>query len=309
MKYLISLFFLLAFMAASAQDAFDSLIYPFAVNKVDISAELSIAYIDEGQGEQTLLFVHGLGGYLKHWSKNIPELAKGFRCIAIDLPGYGKSSKGSFDASMSFQAEMILAFMEKLQLQKVWLVGHSMGGQISLTLALKDPSKLAGLILLAPAGIETFTEEQKQFFLNNYAPQNITDASPEQIRANYALNFYQIPNDAEQLISDRLAIIHSPNFNAHAYSVASGVWGMVNEPVFDQLHQISLPCLVVFATNDALIPNRFMNPKLNTALLAEKFQKEMPQAKIELIENTGHMLQYESPKVVNSILKNFILER
>ena len=52
-----------------------------------------ICYVDQGDGEQVLLFLHGMGSSLKAWSKNIPYLSSSFRCIAVDIPGFGQSPK------------------------------------------------------------------------------------------------------------------------------------------------------------------------------------------------------------------------
>ncbi|MDO8897890.1 MAG: alpha/beta fold hydrolase [Bacteroidales bacterium] len=73
--------------------SFDEIPYPFDVKKVQIDENTEIAYIDEGSGKETIIFIHGLGSYLPAWKKNIEGLSSDFRCIAIDLPGYGKSSK------------------------------------------------------------------------------------------------------------------------------------------------------------------------------------------------------------------------
>src|SRR5690554_3957786 len=68
--------------------------YPFPVKKVRVKESIEIAYIDEGDSTAgVLLFVHGMGGGIPGWRKNFPDLKKHFRCIALDLPGHGHSSK------------------------------------------------------------------------------------------------------------------------------------------------------------------------------------------------------------------------
>ena len=115
-----------------------------------------IAYIDQGNGEQTIILVHGLASNAGFWRYNIPELSKNYRVIAVDLPGYGKSQKGDYPYSMSFYADQIKNLIEELKLKNVVYVGHSMGGQIGIKLAIKYPEILSKLVLASPAGFEEF---------------------------------------------------------------------------------------------------------------------------------------------------------
>ena len=140
----------------------DEKAYQQEVQFLQLNNEIEIAFTDEGKGE-VLLFIHGLASYLPAWNKNINELKSQYRCIAIDLPGFGKSSKPNAPISMEFYAEIIKDFCQKMKLNQVTLVGHSMGAQISLTAALKYPKLIKQMILFAPAGLETFNKGQKQW--------------------------------------------------------------------------------------------------------------------------------------------------
>ncbi|HCT70495.1 MAG TPA: hypothetical protein DF409_05015, partial [Bacteroidales bacterium] len=168
----------------------DDLEYPYAVKKVTLPSGPEIAYVDEGKGEKVIIFIHGLGSYLPAWVKNIEGLKSGYRCIAIDLPGYGKSSKQPHSGKMSYYAEVVEEFAGKLGLGKVILAGHSMGGQIAMVAALNYPGMVEGLILIAPAGFERFTDGQKQWFRNVMTPEGVKNTSAEDIQTNLAVNFY-----------------------------------------------------------------------------------------------------------------------
>jgi pimeloyl-ACP methyl ester carboxylesterase len=100
-----------------------------------------------------------LGGNLSHFTKNVRELSSDYKVIAIDLPGYGHSVQSiSGDDPLQLYADVIAEFIKKKKLKKVALAGHSMGGQIAMIAALSHPKQIKKLILLAPAGLETFTE-------------------------------------------------------------------------------------------------------------------------------------------------------
>ena len=95
---------------------FNQIKYPFSTKFLKVK-DYQIAYIDEGDFDRVLLFIHGLGSYLKAWDRNIPELKNHFRCIALDLPGYGKSSKQIHSGEVSFYTEVIKEFIAKLGLK------------------------------------------------------------------------------------------------------------------------------------------------------------------------------------------------
>jgi len=102
---------------------FSQIKYSYPIKFITIS-DYRIAYIDEGDSRNVLLFIHGLGSYLKAWDRNIPELKKYFRCVAIDLPGYGKSSKQIHSGEISFYTKIIDEIIIKLELKNISLVGH-----------------------------------------------------------------------------------------------------------------------------------------------------------------------------------------
>ena len=190
---------------------FDDLKYPFPVKTIQLK-DANIAYVDEGTGDNTIIFIHGLGSYLRAWDKNIPELSKKYRCIAIDLPGYGKSSKEIHPGSMEFYADVVAQLINKLELKNVTLAGHSMGGQISMVFALKYPTLVKNLVLVDPAGFETFNEGEKQWFRDVMTVNAVKLTPVQAIRSNLILNFYDMPDDAEFMVTDRIALRDAKEF-------------------------------------------------------------------------------------------------
>jgi pimeloyl-ACP methyl ester carboxylesterase len=107
-------------------------------------------YWDEGAGAPVVL-VHGFGGSVEEWAMNIPALARRHRVIALDMPGFGFSAKPDEDYTYEYFASFLDAFMEASGIGRAHLVGHSMGGAISLNLALRYPGRVRSLALIAPA--------------------------------------------------------------------------------------------------------------------------------------------------------------
>lgn len=280
--------------------------YPFQVKKVYLPHNgHTIAYADMGSGHKTIVFIHGLGSYSPAWSRNINELSQHFRCIAIDLPGYGKSSKEPHSGLMSYYAGVVAELIKELNLQNVYLAGHSMGGQISITTALLYPDMVKGIILVAPAGFERFTAGQKQWFRDVMTPKGVKLTTAEAIQNNLATNFYKVPKEAEFMITDRLRMRKANDFDGYCYAVAQSVKGMVDEPVIDYLSDIKVPTLIFFGENDNLIPNRYLNPG-KTKDIAAYGASKIANSKLVMVPKCGHFMMFEKPEIFNSTVIEFL---
>ena len=286
--------------------SFDELNYKYPVKKVYLPEnEFTIAYTDEGKGDNTIILIHGLGSYLRAWEKNIGELSKNNRVIAIDLPGYGKSSKEPHTGMMTFYAGIVNELVKELKLNKVVIGGHSMGGQIGMTTYLKYPQIVKGLVLAAPAGFERFTKGQKQWFRDVMTVDGVRLTTPEAIQNNLASNFYRVPKDADFMVSERMEMRSADDFIPYCYAVVQSVHGMVDNPVIDYLQDIKVPTLILFGENDNLIPNRYLNPG-RTVEIAKYGASKIHNSKLVMIPKTGHFLMFEKPEVFNKETIDFI---
>lgn len=283
----------------------EDLPYPFEVKKAQLQHDIKVAYADEGSGSDVIIFIHGLGSYMPAWKNNIEVLKKDFRCIAIDLPGYGKSSKGKYEGSMQFYARVISEFIDKLQLDNVALAGHSMGGQIAITTALAFPDKVDNLILTAPAGFERFNKGQRQWFRDVMTSDLVKLAPVEAIKSNLAYNFYDMPEDAVFMIKDRIEMRKAEDFKWYCYIIPENVKGMVDAPVFDYLKDIKQPVLTLFGKNDNLIPNRYLNGGA-TEKYAKEGAEQIPDCKLVMIDKAGHFAHFEKPEVFNTEVLQFL---
>ncbi len=283
---------------------FEELKYPFDVKHLFLDDGRRIAYADEGSGE-VIIFIHGLGSYSPAWYKNISVLKNNFRCIAIDLPGYGKSSKEVHSGSMEFYGEVIIELMDKLNIQQATIAGHSMGGQIGIVMALKYPERVSKLILAAPAGFEEFTDGQRQWFRDVMTVDLVKLTSTQAIRSNLYANFYNMPEDAEFMITDRIAMRGAKDFENYCYTVIRSVNGMVDRPVSHLLEKINQPTLILFGENDQLIPNPALNPG-STEDIAKSGHRKIEGSRLVMIPECGHFLQFENSKLFNTEIISFL---
>lgn len=279
--------------------------YQFSTHTTTLDT-LEIAYVKEGSGTQTLLFVHGLSSNADAWSHNIEVLKDNYLCVALDLPGYGKSSKPDADYTASYFAEVVYQFIEQLELKNVVLVGHSMGGQASIKLATTHPDVIEKLILVAPAGLERFSEAGAALMKSLFTVASVKNTTDEQISKNYALNFHEQPAEVSKMIADRKRIKDASDFDAHCGAIVKSVSGMLDDTVYQDLEHIMQPTLVVFGKQDQLIPNRYFNPGLTTEEVGKVALDKIKTASLEFIDEAGHFVQFEKPNKVNRLIRQFV---
>lgn len=276
------------------------------VKHMIVADSIQMAYKEYGSNGDVIIFIHGLGSNMKAWNKNIPYFANNYRCLTIDLPGYGKSSFGDYDYSMNFYAQTIAEFIEKLGFNKVHVAGHSMGGQIAITLALARPDLVQSLILIAPAGIETFSDQGKSWLMTIFNYQILKSLSDQQIIKNFEINFFQMPEDARFMIEDRFALKNTPAYDDYCKMIPKCITAMLDGPVFHRLGEIDKPTIVLYGNNDALIPNNFLHPHLSTSDIGNMAKNAFKNCELHMIDHAGHFLQWEKASQVNEIIKDFL---
>ena len=138
--------------------------FPFAPRYVDIQG-LRVHYVDEGRGDPVLC-LHGEPTWSYLYRNLIPPLAQGQRVLAMDFIGFGRSDKLSErgDYSFQFHLDILKAFLEALDLQRVTLVVHDWGGLIGLTAASQQPDRFARLVIMN-TGLPTGESRMPEAFL------------------------------------------------------------------------------------------------------------------------------------------------
>src|SRR5688572_11610820 len=190
MKKLLYIVLLFLWKLSAAQDSCRP-DYKMPVQTLQVAEKVNIAYVEKGKGDP-ILFIHGLGGNLSHWLKQVEGLSSNYHCIAIDLPGYGHSDKEvkTEKNQLSFYADVLHDFIRKKGLQKVTLAGHSMGGQVAMIIAHQYPGIVSKLVLAAPAGLETFSQPEAQMMLYATPPSVFEKQDETVIRQSFQRNFF-----------------------------------------------------------------------------------------------------------------------
>lgn len=280
--------------------------YPFPHHQCNIHADIHIAYMDEGKGDHTILFLHGLANYAPVWKHQLAELSKTNRCIAIDLPGNGYSSRGDYPYTMFFYAECVVRFIEKMNLQKVVLCGHSMGGQIAIIIALRYPQLLDKLVLIAPAGLEYFAPHEVMLSQSMLSLGNLFYSDEFHLESAIRQSFFNRQNESETIIGELRTLMNAHSLKQWREMSMASIKGMLNEQVQQFLPNISMPTLTIFGTKDALVPNTMVHFGETPERIARKATGMMPNGTFTMLENAGHFVQIEKATEVNVLIEAFV---
>jgi len=293
---------------------FKDIPYPWDVKYMELRSGVKIAYIDVaprgGGNGQTIIFIHGLGSYLRFWEEQINFFSeKGYRVLALDLPGYGKSEKpATFEYTPDNFGDVVLEFISKLGINRPILNGHSMGGQTALSFAIRYPDKLSGLVLTASAGFEQFTRREQLWFKSVFTDPRIFRIQSEYDvwRSINADNFYTWNPKYSWLVEYRVRLAKGTEFDQYGYAQIKSVWGLAkNNFVMDNANLVKTPTLIIFGEQDALIPNRFLHGGF-TRDIFESAQKKIPNSKLVGLDQCGHTIQLDCSERYNKEVLSFL---
>jgi pimeloyl-ACP methyl ester carboxylesterase len=247
---------------------------------------VKINYIEQGEGDEVIIFVHGYSGALGNWKLVLELLPEEYHAYALDLRGHGQSGKpGSYQ--LNEMIEDIYAFSQELGIEKFTYVGHSLGGKIGYKFALEHPDVLKAMFLIAPAPAHDFIPtEQRAAFLDQ---MTMVFNSPEVLRGFIAEDFAVPPSekDLNELIKDAMAADPAAKKECATWWIGTNL-----EP---QLKNIRVPTFILVGAKDRLpldLERRYANA-INGCLF-------------EVLENNAHMIPYEAPQKVVDLLTSFI---
>ena len=165
---------------------------------------IKISYTDSGKGPVVVL-LHGFLENKRMWKEIVPEVSNTNRVLAIDLLGHGQTDCLGYVHSMELMAEVVLAVLKLLRIRKITIIGHSMGGYVSLALADKRPEMIRGLCLLNSTSLSDDIERKKlrerankmvQSNFTNMVRMSFVNLFGEENKAVFAFEIENALNDA-----------------------------------------------------------------------------------------------------------------
>lgn len=260
-----------------------------------------------GEGSSAMILLHGLGSNKKAWKKIMPFLEKEYQIFALDFPKY-LDTQDKTKVSIANYAELVKDFITALPQERVHVVGHSMGGQVAMHLSIHYPGLVESLILLAPAGLEQFSDADKKWFKTWVTKDYYMNLTDEAVKRSFDINFAggALPEDARFMLEDRMALKNdSIAYSRYIDYVLSSINSMLEEPVYEDLSKLNAPSLVLFGADDQLIPNRILHPGLTVNEVLDKSEKIQSSKRI-LINEAGHFIQWDQAQEVARQINEFI---
>lgn len=317
MNKIINILFLsLFFSVASAQEKLvpldkdlTTVNYPFKVEFLPLSTQgknLKMAYMDvkpQRDNGQTILLLHGKNFNGAYWEQTIKELTKnGFRVIVPDQIGFGKSSKPeNYQYSFQQLAANTHQIIEKLNIQKVTVLGHSMGGMLAVRFSLMYPEITEKLILENPIGLEDYKALTSYQTIDESYQSELKNTA-ESYKA-YQLKFYydnQWKPQYDRWLNLLADWTLSPDYPIIAWNAALTTDMVFNQPIVYELGNIKAPTLLIIGTRDrtAIGKDRAakeIQPTMGQyQLLGKATQKKIPNAQLVELDNIGHLPHIEA---------------
>lgn len=295
--------------------------YPYPVNLfpvVNDGEQLRMAYMDiAASGEpngRVVVLLHGRNFPSSYWAPVIKTLANaGFRVIVPDQIGFNKSSKPSGDLHFDTLARNTMALLDHLQIGQFDIVAHSMGGMLGVRIARAYPDRVSHLVLTAPIGLEDY-----RLYVPPVTSEKIRENEDKltaagyrrQLETNYALKLP--PDQVTPFIDYRFNIKGSADYPRWLHAFVASYQMIYREPVVHEIPLVSQPTLFIMGADDHNAPGRpyapeALRPKMGkNAELAKSLSELMPNGRIEVIPNTGHLVFLEAREKYDELLLGFL---
>ncbi|MGF1471285.1 MAG: acetoin dehydrogenase dihydrolipoyllysine-residue acetyltransferase subunit [Rubrobacteraceae bacterium] len=248
-----------------------------------------IQYLEMGEGGVPLVLIPGFGGDINIWVFNQETLATERAVYALDLPGHGASSKDVGEGDLDFFVEVLEGFLDALDIEKVHLAGHSMGGAVAGAFAMAHPERVASAIMIASAGLG---EEINSDYIEGFIAAN----RRREMKNVLQLLFADPDLVTRQLVNDVLQYKRKDGVDEALRTVADKVFPDGRQAGVPDVGSISVPVLAIWGSEDEIVP-------------ASHTENLPESARVEIIEGKGHSVQMEAAGKVNRLIEGFLNEQ
>ena len=252
-----------------------------------------VRYLEAGDpAKPAVILLHGMGGNADAaWPLTVPALAANYRVIAPDLLGFGKSDKPMINYRIGFYVDFLDKLMSELKVEKVSLVGNSMGGWISVLYATKYPEKASKLVLVdaggyaPPAGFD-------------YGKLAVTmnPSTRESVKAGMKLLFYNSAMFQSDAAADSLLAARIAANDGYTIQTLIRNAQYADEYFDDEVKALKHPTLIVWGKQDGITP----------VTEGERLKKDIAGSELVIFDQAGHAPQFEKAADFNKKLLEFL---
>jgi pimeloyl-ACP methyl ester carboxylesterase len=320
-RVLLAMLLVVAVLKASAQDSISitltNVSYPHPVKFLPVKTEgqtINMAYMDvmpaKPNGNTVMLF-HGknFAGY--YWTNVINALsAKGYRVVVPDQVGFGKSEKALIHYSFHLLARFNKALLDTLGINKVTLMGHSMGGMLATRFTLLYPDRVNKLLLEDPIGLEDY-RTFVPYISTDQQYQTELKTTYESVKKYYSGSYFvKWKPEYDYLVQIGAGTSKSVNFPRYA-AVSARTYTMIYEqPVCYEFGAIKVPTVLFIGNQDKTIVGKaLLSPEVQAQhgqykLLGTATAKKIPNCKLIAFDDCGHIPHIEIPAQFLAALLN-----
>jgi pimeloyl-ACP methyl ester carboxylesterase len=241
----------------------------------------------EGEGDP-LLFLHGAGG-LGGWPPFLADLARSFRVVAPEHPGFGRSEGLEHLDDVIDLALYYTEFVEAMGLEQPYIVGHSLGGMIAAEMAAIAPDLASKLVLVAPVGLWLDEHPVMDFFAAT--PEELATAIFHDPSSSLAQEFMTMPSDPNAHLEAVLE--RTKNLSA----AGKFLWPIPDKGLRKRIHRIAAPTLLLWGASDRLVP----------PIYGGEFLKRIDGARLTVIKGASHMLPFEKADEFVEVVTEFLI--
>lgn len=300
--------------------ALESYPYPYPVKFLPLVIEgqlVRMAYMDVSPSTtangRTVVLMHGKNFYGSYWDNTIkPLTAAGYRVVVPDQIGFGKSAKPDIAYSFDMLAANTATLLDNLKIEKVAVVGHSMGGMLAVRFARNYPDRTTHLVLENAIGLEDY-----RFKVPPQKTERLIETQLNQTAEAYRdfVKGYFVtwkPELYERFVEVRSRLALSGEFPRWAKADALTYQMIYQQPVRHEFSLIRTPTLLIIGQEDRTALGRnFVTPEVRVTLgqypqLGKAAAKEIPHSTLVELENVGHIPHLEAPDVFHQALLNFL---
>lgn len=250
-----------------------------------------------GQGERTVLLLAGTSGHLEAYTHNIRALAQSYRVIAYDYPGHGYTTLARADLEIADYEAHLLQLLDVLGLDRVDLVGESLGGWIGITFAAHQPHRLRTLVLAAPGGRMVAVGAMARS--RSVSHQAVAEPTYDNVKARL-----QVVIHDPELITDELVEVRRTIYAQDGFAESLRHIMVLQDPPVRARNQVTeadyaaipVPTLLVWTDHEP-------SGGIETG---ERLAAALPDGELLVIHGAAHWPQWEDPQTFNAHVLDFL---
>jgi pimeloyl-ACP methyl ester carboxylesterase len=259
--------------------------------------------VDAGEGPPVLL-IHGYGDTADGWRRVVPGLLKDHRVVAIDVPPFGRSGEPPKGKLLDFYTDFFPPLLDELQFDRMTLIGHSLGGAISLRLAIENPERIERLGLVAPAGLGNAPPwwwhalTAKALWQGALmVPTPLTSPLVRRgLKEFLALRLFANPRRLGHEIRHFVDMHGTPADLRKLLAAGHACIDSYTGRLLEESLSLEVPLWMLWGRQDGLVPS----------MHARAFERAHPNAKVHVLDDCGHYPHIELPQRFNTLLRRWL---